>query len=150
MKKINSFCLTAFFCLEMALSLVSCRSLQQPDNIEKPLDYSNYDVVEAEKKRIRDFLEKEPVRALWRAELLGNEEVISECVDTVYRKFKVALYDKDYFTASKYYKSLKAINHNFEKNETSQLDALFYQTVPGLNGKNNKAPKTVADCMQLR
>ena len=147
MKKINSFCLTAFFCLEMALSLVSCRSLQQPDNIEKPLDYSNYDVVEAEKKRIRDFLEKEPVRALWRAELLGNEEVISECVDTVYRKFKVALYDKDYFTASKYYKSLKAINHNFEKNETSQLDALFYQTVPGLNGKNNKAPKTVADCM---
>ena len=147
MKKINKFFISALLVVGMAAGLFSCRSLQQPDQIEEPLDYSNYDVVEAEVKRIRGFMENEPVRALWRAELLGKEDVIAECVDTVYRKFKVALYDGDYFAAQRYFKSLKAINHTFEKDEPAKLESLFYKTVPGLSGKNSKAPKTVADCM---
>lgn len=147
MKKINKFFISALLLVGMAAGLLSCRSLQQPDQIEEPLDYSNYDVVEAEVKRIRGFMENEPVRALWRAELLGREDIISECVDTVYRKFKVALYDGDYFAAQRYFKSLKAINHTFEKDEPAKLESLFYKTVPGLSGKNSKAPKTVADCM---
>ena len=147
MKKINKFFISALLVVGMAAGLFSCRSLQQPDQIEEPLDYSNYDVVEAEVKRIRGFMENEPVRALWRAELLGREDIISECVDTVYRKFKVALYDGDYFAAQRYFKSLKAINHTFEKDEPAKLESLFYKTVPGLSGKNSKAPKTVADCM---
>lgn len=147
MKKINKFFISALLVVGMAAGLLSCRSLQQPDQIEEPLDYSNYDVVEAEVKRIRGFMENEPVRALWRAELLGREDIISECVDTVYRKFKVALYDGDYFAAQRYFKSLKAINHTFEKDEPAKLESLFYKTVPGLSGKNSKAPKTVADCM---
>lgn len=147
MKKINKFFISALLVVGMAAGLLSCRSLQQPDQIEEPLDYSNYDVVEAEVKRIRGFMENEPVRALWRAELLGKEDVIAECVDTVYRKFKVALYDGDYFAAQRYFKSLKAINHTFEKDEPAKLESLFYKTVPGLSGKNSKAPKTVADCM---
>lgn len=147
MKKINKFFISALLVMGMAAGLLSCRSLQQPDQIEEPLDYSNYDVVEAEVKRIRGFMENEPVRALWRAELLGKEDVIAECLDTVYRKFKVALYDGDYFAAQRYFKSLKAINHTFEKDEPAKLESLFYKTVPGLSGKNSKAPKTVADCM---
>ena len=147
MKKINKVCEAALLILGMLFCSVSCRSLQQPEEVEKPLDYTNYDVVEAEIKRIRGFLEEQPVRALWRAELLGREDVIAECVDTVYRKFKVALYDGDYFAAQRYYKSLKAINHTFEKDEPAKLESLFYKTVPGLSGKNAKAPKTVADCM---
>lgn len=147
MKKINKFCAAAFLILGLPFFALSCRSLQQPEEVEKPLDYTNYDVVEAEIKRIRGFLDQEPVRALWRAELLGREDVIAECVDTVYRKFKVALYDGDYFAAQRYFKSLKAINHTFEKDEAGKLESLFYKTVPGLSGKNDKAPKTVADCM---
>lgn len=147
MKKINKSFISALLVMGMTAGLLSCRSLQQPDQIEEPLDYSNYDVVEAEVKRIRGFMENEPVRALWRAELLGREDIISECVDTVYRKFKVALYDGDYFAAQRYFKSLKAINHTFEKDEPAKLESLFYKTVPGLSGKNSKAPKTVADCM---
>lgn len=147
MKKINKFCARILLFFGMAAVLSSCRSLQQPEDVEKPLDYSNYDVVEAEIKRIKGFMDSEPVRALWRAELLGREDVIAECVDTVYRKFKVALYDGDYFAAQRYYKSLKAINHTFEKDEPSKLESLFYKTVPGLSGKNARAPKTVADCM---
>lgn len=147
MKKINKFFISALLVMGMAAGLLSCRSLQQPDQIEEPLDYSNYDVVEAEIKRIRGFMENEPVRALWRAELLGREDIIAECRDTVYRKFKVALYDGDYFAAQRYFKSLTAINHTFEKDEPAKLESLFYKTVPGLSGKNSKAPKTVADCM---
>lgn len=147
MKKTNKFCARILLFFGMAAVLSSCRSLQQPEDVEKPLDYSNYDVVEAEIKRIKGFMDSEPVRALWRAELLGREDVIAECVDTVYRKFKVALYDGDYFAAQRYYKSLKAINHTFEKDEPSKLESLFYKTVPGLSGKNARAPKTVADCM---
>ena len=134
-------------CLLAVFELSSCRSLQQPSTIEQPIDYSNYDVVEAEIKRIRDFAEKEPVRALWRANLLGREDIKSECVETVYRKFKVALYDKDYLLASKYYKSLKAVNHTFTRDEETKFHNLYLSSVPGLNATNNKAPKTVSDCM---
>jgi hypothetical protein len=134
-------------CLLAVFELSSCRSLQQPSTIEQPIDYSNYDVVEAEIKRIRDFAEKEPVRALWRANLLGREDIKSECVENVYRKFNVALYDKDYLLASKYYKSLKAVNHTFTRDEETKFHNLYLSSVPGLNATNNKAPKTVSDCM---
>ena len=147
MKKINRFCCPVLIVLGMLASTASCKSLQQPSQIEQPLDYSDYDVVDAEIKRIKGFLETEPVRALWRAELLGRDDVIQECIDVAYKKFKVALVDGDYFTAQRFYKSLKAINHSFEASESKKLESLFYQTVPGLSGKNNKAPKTVADCM---
>ncbi|WP_027729168.1 S1C family serine protease [Treponema sp. C6A8] len=125
----------------------SCRSLQQPDSVEEPIDYSNYDVVEAEIKRIRGFMEEEPVRALWRAELLGREDVKAECIEEVYKKFKVALVDKNYLLSEKYYKSLKSVGHTFTKIEEEKFQALYLESVPGLNGKNSKSPKTVSDCM---
>lgn len=136
------------FCGAFSASLLtSCRSLQQPDNIEGPIDYSNYDVVEAEIKRIRDFMEEEPVRALWRAELLGREDVKAECLDEVYKKFKVALYDKNTLLASKYYTSLKSAKHTFTREEEAKYKEIYLSSVPGLSGKNSKAPKTVSDCM---
>ena len=145
MKKINILFTGLVACI--SLQLFSCRSLQQPKEIEEPLDYSNYDVVEAEIKRIRSFEEDQPVRALWRAELLGREDIIGECIDIVYRKFKVALYDGDYNASQKYYKSLESIKHEFTKEEKAKFKNLYLQTVPGLGGENSKAPKSVADCM---
>ena len=147
MKKINHIIFRSFAVCLLSLNLLSCRSLQQPKSVEEPLDYSNYDVVEAEIKRIRAFEESEPVRALWRAELLGREDIISECLDVVYRKFKVALYDGNYNSAQKYYKSLESVKHGFTKEEKTKFENLYMQTVPGLSGKNPKAPSTVSDCM---
>ena len=54
MKKINKFCAAAFLILGLPFFALSCRSLQQPEEVEKPLDYTNYDVVEAEIKRQRE------------------------------------------------------------------------------------------------
>ena len=64
--------LLAFMCL-----FISCNTLKQPDSVPEPLDYSNEEIVKNEIKTINEFLETEPVRALWRSIMLGREDVIN-------------------------------------------------------------------------
>ena len=64
------------FLLLCIFSIVSCKSIRQPDSIPQPLNYSDEDIVQNEIERIDGFLESEPLRALWRAGLLGRKEVL--------------------------------------------------------------------------
>ena len=64
----------------------SCKTLRQPKSVPEPLNYSDDDIVASEIKRIDEFLENEPLRALWRAVLLGNQEVIDKCRSAVEEK----------------------------------------------------------------
>ena len=71
------------FLLLCIFSIVSCKSIRQPDSIPQPLNYSDEDIVQNEIERIDGFLESEPLRALWRAGLLGRKEVLDRCVEKI-------------------------------------------------------------------
>lgn len=137
-----------FFCgFIFSLIFFSCASVKQPKEVFKPLDYTNDDVVNAEIERINNLKTTEPVKALWRAILLQNDDVVKECQEIVKNQYDFALEEKKYFEARTYYISLKNSSWNFEKNEEEKLKALFVQDVPGFSVNSQKLPKNLSDCL---
>lgn len=130
-----------------SLIFFSCASVKQPKAVLKPLDYTNDDVVNAEIERINNLKTTEPVKALWRAILLQNDDVVKECQEIVKNQYDFALEEKNYFEARTYYISLKNSSWNFEKNEEEKLKALFVQDVPGFSVNSQKLPKNLSDCL---
>lgn len=125
----------------------SCKTLNGVKSIPEPIDYDNSQVVENEIKRIYSFMESEPVRALWRAILLQNEDVISKAKENLILLFTRALEEKNYYEAQKYLKSLESVGYVSKNVSVNELYKLFSQEVPGLNSDIQKNPKTIADCM---
>ncbi len=131
------------------LSFSSCRTLRQPKSVPQPLNYSDDDIVSNEIKRIEEFLDNEALRALWRASLLGNQEIIQKCRSTIEGKLASAIEEKNYLDAKKYYKSLKSVFPDFAYQglSYSEIEKLALAEVPGLSGVNHKAPSKISDCM---
>lgn len=131
-----------FFC-------ASCTTLRQPKSVEKPLDYTNEELVKNEIKRIRQMGESEPVRALWRALLLGQDDIIQECALRIDQQIGVALEQKDYFTAIKYFRSLASAHLKSSSYTEAEIRNLYAKDVPALSGtlEKSKNPKSINDCM---
>ena len=69
----------ALFSLFLPLLLISCTSIKDPKDIPQSIDYTDEDIVATEIERINKFKEIEPVKAFWRAILLGRQDIISDC-----------------------------------------------------------------------
>ena len=131
--------------------LISCRTVRQPSSVPEHLNYSDEDIVKNEIERIDAFLETEPVRALWRASLLGKEEVLDRCFTKVSDLLETSLEEKNYLDAKKYYKSLISVRPDWKLDgfTYSQIEKLVVADVPGLSavGSNKKAPSKISECM---
>ena len=130
--------------------LISCRTVKQPSSVAEHLNYSDEDIVKNEIERIDGFLENEPVRALWRASLLGKEEVLERCFNKVQDLLEKSLEEKNYLDSKKYYKSLHAVKTEWklEGYSYSQIEKLAAADVPGLSSSSNKkAPSKISECM---
>lgn len=98
-------------------------------------------------------MESEPVRALWRAVLLGDKEIVTKTEENLWNLYVRAIDEKNYYEAMKYRKSLEAIGFSNSENSISgqysidELAKLFLQEVPGLQSDGDKRPATIADCM---
>lgn len=140
--------LLILFCFAFFLS--SCKSIRQPASVPEHINYSDEDIIQIEIERINNFLESEPVRALWRAKLLGREEIIESCFFKVESLFNAAVEEKNYLDAKKYYKTLKAVKTEWKSENISysQIEKLSVNDVPGLTGVNKKAPKKISECMK--
>lgn len=89
MRKI--FRLSLFFSLILLVfSAVSCNSLGVPKEVFQIPDYTEKDIVENEKARIAALSEENPVMALWRASLLGDEETLTLYKENIATLFKKA------------------------------------------------------------
>lgn len=129
-------------------SLCSCKTLNSVKSIPERIDYDDSKVAENEIQRINAFMESEPVRALWRAILLQNEDVISKAKENLILLFNRALEEKNYYEAQKYLKSLESVGYVSNDVSVNRLYKLFSEEVPGLNPDVQKSPKTIADCME--
>lgn len=136
--------MTAFlFC-----GLFSCKSIAQPAQIQQPLDYSDQDVIDNEIKNIRELQKDESTKALFRACLLGKEEIIEECASIIREEAEKALEEKNYPLALRLYKSLTAAIK--DKEAQTLLDHFspdYTKDIPGLLADQEKLPKTIGDCI---
>ena len=147
------FFLYIVFLFMRCMNFISYNSINNVKNIPQPIDYDDAKVVQNEIQRINSFMESEPVRALWRAILLGDEEIISKTKENLCQLYIRAIDEKNYYEAMKYLKSLETSGFSdfekafSEKYSLEELSKLFLQEVPGLLSDNEKKPKTIADCM---
>ena len=128
---------------------ISCKTLRQPKSIPQPINYSDEDIVKNEIHRINEFLQTEPLKALWRAALLGNQEVLLSCRSAVEEKLSLSYEEKNYLDTKKYYKSLISIfpDYNFEKASYTDVEKLVLKNGLGDSSVNNRAPLKISDCM---
>ena len=133
----------------LVLFCVSCRSVRQPSSIPQALNYDDDYVVQIEVDRIDSFLESEPLRALWRASLLGRDDVTERCLAKIEELFNKALEEEKYLDAKKYYASLRAVKPGWksEKYSYGDIEVLAWGNVPGF-GKNTTPPAKISDCMK--
>lgn len=139
-----------FLCLTFSFILSGCASIKQPKEVFVQPDFNEKDVRDNEIKRINEMSSEFPVKALWRARLMGNEEVIAEQEESVSAFYNEALGKENFFDAYRFYISLKACGS--KKIDLSQAyeKSLFEKSirdVPGLVTDRESLPETLGDCV---
>ena len=146
--KILLVSITAAFVFLFSNTLFSCKSLKQPSEIQKPLDYTDQDVIDNEIKNIRELQQKESTKALFRACLLKDNQIINECAAIVEAQAQTAINEKDYPLALRLYKSLvSAVKNEQAEKKFEQYYSEYYKNIPGLSFDEEKLPKTINDCI---
>ncbi|MGP1458434.1 MAG: S1C family serine protease [Treponema sp.] len=136
--------------LALALIFSSCGSLKQPRAVFTPPDYTAEDAVENEKRRIAKLEQTLPVKALWRASLLGDAQTLALYQSKLFERLQKAVEEKKYSDAFKYYKSLE--NTGFKDFSAlpvtfREISDNFVKDVPGFAVNPRLLPKTVAECV---
>lgn len=135
--------------LFLPVALLSCRSVHNiiPKDKE-PLNYEKPDIVANEIDRINSFLETDVTQALFRAVLLGQNDVIETCVAKAALEGENAKSNKDYLKALSIARSLKSIGSEEKLSFSAlELESTYLDDVPGINGKKTKTPKNLSDCI---
>ena len=96
----------------------SCKTIQKPQNITEPLDYTSQSVIQNEIDSIRKIQSVDSVKALWKSIYLGEEEIYNECLDIVLKNYESAWENKDFVEFERIKKSLEAIDFDFSKYES--------------------------------
>ena len=141
-------CYATIFLFVLSLFFFSCKSFSPKSEIQKPLDYTNDDVIQNEIKNIRELQEKESTKALFRACLLNDSTIIKECADIVEAQAQKAIDEKDYPLALRLYKSLvSAVQSEQAQSKYNQYYSVYNKDIPGLCVDEEKLPKTISDCI---
>ena len=139
------------FIVSLILALAvfsSCKSIKEPEHVETYLDYTNDDVVQNEIHTIRTLLETDCVKALWRACILKNQEIIDECTAQIILQLDYAIENKDYYEAARLTDSLKAAGIELDSKYTQvDYNSLIKEEIPGSVVCKEKLPQTIMDCI---
>ena len=140
-----------FTAAAFALCLCACKTQELPRRPEENFDYTQKDVHDAEVKRIYEMLQKSPLEALWRAQLLGDKDLADECARFVRDALSSRVEQKDYVEAWTFYNSL--ITAGYEEHaanvmEKKAMRAFYYDGVPGLSGKAQPRLEKISDYIQ--
>lgn len=150
MKKNSAFFLLPI-CLFACALLFSCISTSLPKPPSIDLDYTQKDVHDAEVKRIYDLLQKSPVEALWRANLLGDEGLRDECAALVRDSLAAHIEQGDAVEAWTIYNSLVAAGNGDLAEKVISADkmrALYYDGVPGVAAAERPRLEKISDYVQ--
>ena len=108
-----------------------------------PVDYTEEDAVNDEIKDVEKLLEKDNVKALWRADIVkrnapsnaGAGELFLKCTESVFSSYEEALKKEDWISAFRFCKSLESIKSS-KLSLTEKSSAVFFKlmrsSVPGL------------------
>lgn len=136
--------------LLLSFCFISCTSLKQPKTVFSKPDYTDSDVIQNEKKRIAELAVDNPLKALWRASLLNDEDLKNQYQEKVSELLKEQISKGENFNAFRTYLSLKSVLNS--KNSILGIDenalyASYIAEVPGVKIEKSLLPKTITDCI---
>lgn len=114
-------------------------SAKQPQSVYHVPDYTIDDVRKIEIERIENMLEKQPVQALWRANIINDKALIEKCSEKIVELYNVSFSEKDYFTSLRLFQSLEASGYSqlaSLNTSTAALESVCYKDVPGLQNSS--------------
>ena len=126
--------------------LLSCSSTKDLSNVEKNQNYTEEDILQNEISEIKKLISSDPIKALWRASFVEDEQIKKDCIENCFNQFEIAIEEKDYFEASRYYTSLISMGQNVDSSKEKLINSFFANDVPGF-GKNLLKPKSIEDCV---
>ncbi|WP_407425211.1 S1C family serine protease [Treponema sp.] len=137
----------AFLLLSSMLALTGCTSVKDPEAIYSEIDYTQEDARREERKRIMDLVDKNPVQALWRANLLGDEQTVSDCEKKVIEEYNLSVEKSDWFNAARIQKSLETVKSPALSNLSKPASEVYSlsKKVPGLSSEKNPSTKKVSE-----
>jgi len=124
----------------------SCSSAKVEPKINEKLNYTEEDILQNEISEIRKLISVDPIKALWRATFISDQQIKNECIENCFNQFEIAINDKDYFEAQKYYTSFLALGVKVESSKEKLIASFYANDIPGF-GKNSLEPKTIEDCV---
>jgi len=126
----------------------ACKTIKEPENIESLLDYTDEDVVKNEIHTIRTLLETDSTKALFRACILNDKEIIDECASCILEQLDFAIEEKNNFEAARLYNSLIAAKIPLaSKYKSYDFNKLLKDEIPGSQVSKEKLPKSIMDCI---
>lgn len=132
--------------------LAACSSSGKlPEAPMAELDYTDKDVHDAEVKRIYEMLEKNPVQALWRAKVLGDENLSRECAEYVRDVCAAHVEQDDRLEAYTMYNSLATSGYgDLAKGimDAQKMRAFYFEDVPGIATKVQPRLERISDYIQ--
>lgn len=150
MKK-NKVFSTVFSLCACALFLSSCLSGKLPEEPKIELDYSQKDIHDAEVKRVYELLQKNPVEALWRAKILGDQNLSDECAAFARDSLLAHVEQDDRIEAWTIYNSLRAAGYGEMAEKVmaeDKLRAFYYDGVPGLSSEQQPRLEKISDYIE--
>lgn len=133
-------------------SLAACSSASKlPEAPAAELDYTDKDIHDAEVKRIYEMLEKNPVQALWRAKVLGDENLSRECAEYVRDVCASHVEQGDRLDAYTMYNSLVTAGYgDLAKGimDAQKMSAFYFEGVPGIVTASQPRLERISDYIQ--
>ncbi len=146
--KKKSAALALFSC---ALFFSSCLAGKLPEEPKIELDYSQKDIHDAEVKRVYGLLQKNPVEALWRAKILGDENLSDECAAFTRDSLSAHIEQGDRVEAWTIYNSLKAAGYGGLAEKAmgeDKMRAFYYDGVPGVASEQQPRLEKISDYIE--
>lgn len=131
-------------CFFLCVFLVSCNSIQQPQDVFSPPDYTQDDILGAEIERIKEIQKTDTVQALWRVIMMqkngakDTKDIQDACLQAILKDYTIAIEKKDYVTLQKILFSLDICGIKDGRFNLSQveLDAMIKDAVPASDFQN--------------
>ena len=137
---------SVYFALFLICIFSSCSSINKNHFVASIPDFSDSEIVNIEIQRIQELLEENPIKALWRASLLKNEDVYASCIKKVQEKMNSLIEEENFFEAEKYLLSLKSLDLQYDNHSERQIENALSKNL--LQNENDKVPEKISDCIK--
>ena len=68
-----------------------CSSAKVESKLNEKLNYTEEDILQNEISEIRKLISVDPIKALWRASFISDQQIKNECIENCFNQFEISV-----------------------------------------------------------